>query len=309
MTKLSQALAAASAARSGLVDSQKNGRRRDEEPLLRREFRRVLKRGRAIIRPVNPSDQRICFIFGCQRSGTTMLQQSLFDSAWHVYSLDEHDARIVDFEDPESLRLRRLDLVERSLRNLRFHLLVAKPLVESHRVSEVLDGVSGSVGIWLLRSPLSVARSNLAKFGATQGHTDLRKLLTMRQDWRAQVSSSTYRTVERLVERGLSDLDAAALFWWVRNSLYFDQALEEDARVRVLRYEDLIEQLPAVTPSLESFVGTSLPLRSMLRRLRPPARSTGTLSGGIEELCVEMHSRFDSLPTIQPSQSGRLPRT
>ena len=42
-----------------------------------------------------PDERRIVLIFGCQRSGTTMLQQTFLDRSWRVRILEEHDRRLV----------------------------------------------------------------------------------------------------------------------------------------------------------------------------------------------------------------------
>ncbi len=57
---------------------------RDEEPLFRRRARALAKRSaRSIIR-ARPNERHVVLIFGCQRSGTTMLQQTFLDRSWRV---------------------------------------------------------------------------------------------------------------------------------------------------------------------------------------------------------------------------------
>src|SRR5215470_10075088 len=68
---------------------------RDEEPLFRRRALALTKRSvRSIVR-ARPSERRVVLIFGCQRSGTTMLQQTFLDRSWRVLILEEHDRRLV----------------------------------------------------------------------------------------------------------------------------------------------------------------------------------------------------------------------
>ena len=68
---------------------------RDDEPLVRRRAMAVVKHAaRSVVRA--PGDQRrVVLIFGCQRSGTTMLQQTVLDRSWRVLIIEEHDRRVV----------------------------------------------------------------------------------------------------------------------------------------------------------------------------------------------------------------------
>ena len=68
---------------------------RDEEPLFRRRALALVKRSARSIVRARPDERRVVLIFGCQRSGTTMLQQTFLDRSWRVLILEEHDRRLV----------------------------------------------------------------------------------------------------------------------------------------------------------------------------------------------------------------------
>ena len=70
-------------------------RGRDDERLLPRRARSTLKLVARSLRPAPADRRRLVLIFGCQRSGTTMLQQTLLDRSWRVFILEEHDRRLV----------------------------------------------------------------------------------------------------------------------------------------------------------------------------------------------------------------------
>jgi hypothetical protein len=281
------------------VASRFHGSRRDHEPLLRRRVKSVLKQGIRGLTPATVDQRRVLLVFGCQRSGTTMLQQSLLDCSWRVIILEEHDQRLVRPGDPERLRWDRLDLVSSRMMALPFELIVAKPLVESHRVGELLDSFDQVKGIWMLRHHLSVATSNLRRFGVDNGYRDLRLLIEGRPgDWRGAASEEVRARVDTLLASRLSPLDAAAVFWWARNQLYMDQHLWDDDRIKVMSYEAILQSPQGCLEALSDFVGMQLPLGAMKRRIHPAAVSRAELRPDVEELCSELSQKLENVPVL-----------
>ncbi len=97
----------------------------------------------------------------------------------------------------------------------------------------------GAKAIWMLRHYKDVARSNLKRFGTENPFQDLEPFRSGDTlDWHYRgATQQTRDTVVDLLSAGLSPLDAAALFWWTRNQLYFDLRLWDEERIRILRYE------------------------------------------------------------------------
>ena len=285
--------------------SSKPGKHRDNEPLIARRTRSVIKRAVRHVVPAAADQRRVLLVFGCQRSGTTMLQQSIMNRSWRTVILEEHDRRLIRAGDPERLRWESLEHVGRRIAALPFELVVAKPLVESHRVEELLDACGRAKGIWMLRHYHAVARSNLNRFGSENGLRDLRILVADgRSDWRCANSEDVRDRVASLLASALSPLDAAALFWWARNRLYFDQGLSHDRRMRVMRYEAFIQNPHVHLEALSEFIGLPLPLRAMRHRIRPATTTSETLRPDIEALCAELQKLFSSVPQLVPGEPG-----
>lgn len=283
---------------------------RDDERLVTRRVRSKAKfAARSVVRA--PREHRsVFFIFGCQRSGTSMLQQTLLDRSWRVFIMEEHDRRLVG-ADPDETAWQDASLVFRRIGALPFEVVAVKPLVESHRATELMDAAGRAAGIWMLRHYLDVSQSNLRRFGLGNAHRDLEPFLTGdSSNWRCKgATASTRERVVELFREGLEPLDAAALFWWTRNQLYFDQRLFEDERVRILRYERVCASPEEALRSLSSHVGISLPVRSTVRRVRsrqeaPPA---GELNPKVEQLCTRMWESFRGCPELAsaPVESTR----
>jgi len=276
-------------------------RRRDHEPLLRRRATSALKLCARSLVPAPAGQRRVLLVFGCQRSGTTMLQQSLLDRSWRALILEEHSRRLVRSDDAERLRWQSLDIVAARLRALPFELVVAKPLVESHRAVELLDGCGQCRGIWMLRHYLAVARSNLQRFGPDNGLRDLRLLAAGSPgDWRSAAGGDVRERVAGLLASGLSQLDAAAAFWWARNRLYLDQQLWADERIRLVRYETLTRRPGECLEALSGFLGQQLPVSAMAGRARPATAERGVLRPDVEAMCADLLERLTACPSVLP---------
>jgi hypothetical protein len=273
---------------------------RDDEPLFRRRARGLVKRLARSIARARPNERRVVLIFGCQRSGTTMLQQTFLDRSWRVLVLEEHDRRLVG-PGPEDTTWQEYPTVLRRIRHLPFEVVAAKPLVESASATALMDAAGAVKAVWMLRHYSEVARSNVSRFGMDNPYRDLHAIRSRDGlDWRYRgATEETWETVTALLNRRLTPFDAAALFWWTRNQLYFDQRLWEDDRIRILRYERACNQPDEVIRSLSDHIGLALPLGSIAPRVRaqrPP--ETRKLDPDVDRLCIKLWDLFESCPEL-----------
>ena len=276
---------------------------RDDEPLVRRRAMAVVKHvARSVVRA--PRDQRrVVLIFGCQRSGTTMLQQTVLDRSWRVLIIEEHDRRVVGkhHERGETAWQDYATVLQR-LHRVPFELVVAKPLVESDRAIELMDAAEPVKAIWMLRHYDGVARSNVHRFGMDNSYRDLQPFCDGDLlDWRCRgAARETRETVIELMSEGLSPLDAAALFWWTRNRLYFQQHLEHDERIRIVRYEHACSRPVELVQALSDYVGVALPTHSIASKVRPQSegRDVTDLHPDVESLCRKTWESFAGCPEL-----------
>ena len=286
---------------------------RDDEPLFRRRALAMAKRlARSIVR-ARPSERRVVLIFGCQRSGTTMLQQTFLDRSWRVLILEEHDHRLVGpSPGPEETTWQEYSTVLGRIRRLPFEVVAAKPLVESASATALMDAAGAVKAVWMLRHYSEVARSNVSRFGMDNPYRDLQPIRYRDAlDWRyAGLTEETCETVTALLSQGLTPFDAAALFWWTRNQLYFDQRLWEDDRIRILRYERACNQADEVVRSLSDHIGLTLPLGSITSRVRPQPfpPKTRELNPEVERLCRKLWNSFEGRPELLEGPTERCSR-
>jgi len=232
-----------------------------------------------------------------------MLQQTFLDRSWRVLIIEEHDRRIVGSDPrPGETEWQDYRTVLGRLRRSPFEVVAAKPLVESDRAVELIDAAEPVKAIWMLRHYQDVARSNVGRFGIDNPHRDLQPFCSDEPlDWRCRgASEQTRETVVGLVNEGLSPLDAAALFWWARNQLYFEQRLWLDERIRIIRYERACNYSDEVVGALSDYLEISLPQRSIARKVRPlPDGAQATmLHPDVENLCRALWDSFAGCPDL-----------
>ncbi len=232
-----------------------------------------------------------------------MLQQTFLDRSWRVLIIEEADRRLVGrHRRTEEINWEDFPTVLRRLRRIPFEVVAAKPLVESDRAVELMDAADPVKAIWMLRHYRGVAKSNLRRFGAENSYRDLQPFCTDDPpDWRCRGAvGATRETVVKLMNESLSPLDAAALFWWARNQLYFAQNLWRDERIRIIRYERACNHPEEMVEALNDYVGITLPSHLIASKVRPqPEGSKVTdLHPDVERLCRETWDSFAGCPEL-----------
>jgi hypothetical protein len=243
-----------------------------------------------------PEDATALFIFGCQRSGTTMLSD--------LFSLDPdsdvfpEQSSLSAADDPKRLRLAPLPEVARRLAANAAPLVVAKPLVESQRASEILAVNPRWRAVWLYRDVRDVVLSNSQMFGRDNGFDDLAPIIDGRPDWRSDgLPADLVERIRAMHAAGLERHDAAALFWVTRNHHFFAQGLDRDPRVWLCRYEDLVMDPIGEVGRIYRMIGRDAPAALAANKVFRSSVGRGgglTLSASARALCDDMLSRLDA---------------
>jgi hypothetical protein len=186
-----------------------------------------------------PDGAAAVFLVGLQRSGTNMLVRGLERAPeFEVYN-ENHSAAFWRF------RLRPDPLIRRLIDSSRHPYVLLKPLCDTHRTPELLDELGTRLpgrALWAYRSVDGRTRSALAKFG----DANLRVLGQIAagggQDrWEAQrLSPDSLELVASFDWAATSAASAAALFWYVRNRLYFELGLAHRPDVLLVSYDAMI---------------------------------------------------------------------
>ena len=242
------------------------------------------------LRP-RPNKKRLLFIFGCQRSGTTLLSR-IFEKDWSAKSYSERSS-ITSDDKKFGIRLNALPKVQDEIDRLSTPFVVMKPLVESQRAPELLDYFQDSRAIWIYRHYKDVAASNIKKFGLGNGIEDLRQLITLEPgNWRSElVPPESLSFIEKYFSEDMNPFDAAVLFWYARNALYFHLELDQNPNILICKYEKLVECPQMVVPAIYEFAGRKYPGPSLIRDIH----ANSIHKGSNIEVSPEIAERADAL--------------
>lgn len=241
-------------------------------------------------------DKTVVPILGIQRSGTSMLywvferdlNSKVYREASELSSLDTVG----------KIRLDPLLSVREKIERQRAPLIVLKPLVESQRAHELLNGLPGVRVLWTYRHFQDVASSNIKAFGMENGVKDIRPFVENDPgNWRSQNSKDeTRETIRSLFSEDMNPYDAAALFWWARCRLYFDLGLDSHPQVMLCRYEDLVTDPSRTMRRVYAFLERPYPGDHIVRDVNPQSVGKGRaskLSPDVEHLCNNLLARLD----------------
>ena len=235
------------------------------------------------------------YLVGVQRSGTNMLVRGLERSPEFEVRNENDGAAFERFQLRPDPVIR--ELVMRS--GHRYVLL--KPLCDSHRVGEILDTLgtpSHGRAIWAYRNVDGRVRSALAKFG-TNNLDVLREIAAGRgrDRWQARgISAENLSLIEGFDYASMTPESAAALFWYVRNSLYFDQGLDDRDDFALASYDRFLADPEANMRALCAFLDFPFDpsLSAHIERRDAPERRPLDIDPAIRQRCDELTARLDA---------------
>jgi hypothetical protein len=239
---------------------------------------------------------RIVWVFGCQRSGTTMLRSFIgFDP--RVDDQGEGDPPYfwqVPVEDPRYLRAIPDEEIARLAAQSRSEVVLIKPLHDSQRAAALLNRFPDSKGIWIFRHYHEVILSHLNYY---RGRYDplpyVKDLLDLSEgSWKSEGLGESMRDFI-LTHRHLATTPTAgfALFWLARNSLLFEQL---HPRLATLHYADLVEHPRAALAFLSQHVDLRLDPRyaEFPQRRERTSALPDAIPPPLHDACEQMMSRL-----------------
>jgi hypothetical protein len=244
-------------------------------------------------------DNHVVFLSGVPRSGTNMVMELLERSP---------EAKVFHERDPRAYKnfmLRDDETIKRLSKSL-LPCVIFKALCEADRLSELTSYFPHASIIWVYRQYEAVNASNMVHWPG--GKNGLDKLVVDRKaaGWRGKgMTEETWELIKKHYHPDLNVESAQALFWYYRNQLFFDQELDRDPRVLLLRYESIARDPATEFTRLANFLGVATPKNAPAHFL---ARSGGhklklSITPSIRTLCDGMLRRLDRIFAHQNSAS------
>lgn len=237
-------------------------------------------------------ERQVVFVAGVQRSGTNMLmdvlERSLLTDVYH-----ERDGRAFD-----NYQMRSLSVVDGLRNQSPGSLFIIKSLCELQDLSQMMERYAPAKTVWIVRHFDDVVNSMLVSFNNQAAQVMRVAQDPGSDDWRGLgMSDDTHALVKRLVAGGVDDASAAALQWYFRNILFFEQGFDRNPDVLLIQYEDLVTQPGEQFRKVFKFL--DLPyspwhskhvVASSIRRREPPV-----IAPDIRAVCEELQDRFHRL--------------
>jgi hypothetical protein len=212
---------------------------------------------------------------------------------------------------PDNLRrLKPLPEVARLLALEKASIIIAKPLVDSQNILELLDYFPGARAIWLYRGYKNVAYSNIKLFGAESMMKNLSPLFADPpiEHWAIEgASAETKRIIHHYFSETMPPFDAAALFWYMRNMLFYELAQDQNSRVFLCQYEAIAAEPGQVMSQIYRFLGCRYPANGMVKGIHDKAirlEDEVELNPEIDRLCASLLHRLDETYQTQMAQAG-----
>lgn len=257
---------------------------------IRRDVWRKSKYLRQHLAP-HPVTQHV-FVAGMQRSGTNLLMDVL-DASLVTQVFHETDARAF-----HEYQMRELDVIHQLVQACPAPIFVIKALCELDRIKLLMETFSPAKTLWMVRDWRDSVNSAIKSFDnfVSQwyrlAHGDP-------CSWRGRgMSPATRELLARLYRPDASEAEGAAIMWFYRNTLYFEQQLDSDARVHVVFYEDLVQHPMDEVAAIYDFIGLpgfSSAIAGRIHARSVKHRSPPGMSPAVADLCDELLSRFSAM--------------
>lgn len=202
------------------------------------------------------SRSKVIFIFGCQRSGTTMLARVIDLCPWvNVYG--EGDPPYFYQENhPLNLRLKPDAELKALVASEKSKFVLIKPLYESQNAIKLLEMFPGSKGIWIFRDCKDVVDSHINCYKKHDGATYIQDMITPSYpSWKNEnIAPDIQQYLASFSDKELTTATGYAFFWLARNSLYFE--MQDHSQLLLTNYETLVNNPQTEIRRIFDFIGT-----------------------------------------------------
>jgi hypothetical protein len=237
------------------------------------------------------------FVAGMQRSGTNMLMELLeWGGDTDVYH--ETDSRAFN-----KYEMRARPVIHELAKQSPAAFFIIKSLCELDQIKSLMDEFQPAKTLWIVRAYDDSISSAIRSFGNFTAQ--LHRLVNDKEaaEWRGRgMSDETQELLKKLDHPEINEASAAALMWYYRNVLFFEQGLNLDSRVKLIFYEDLVSEPQVALKGVFKFLTMPnwSPWISRYIHARSVRKSPRTdIEPGVREICEELTNRFAALSRQQ----------
>lgn len=242
-------------------------------------------------------ERRYVFVAGMQRSGTNMMMDVL-ERSYESAVFHESDPRAFD-----NYQMRDRAVIHDLAKHSPAPIFIIKALCELQELRSLMDEFSPAKALWVMRNFEDVVNSMLVSF--RNQAKQVQRIVANRGDdgwWLGRgMSDETFSLLEKLVHPEINDATAAALQWYFRNILFFEQSLDKDPRVMPVGYEALVTNPQEQFKKVFSFLGLSYTPRmasnvfaNSIRRRKSP-----DIKPEVRVVCEELSVQIDRVLAVR----------
>lgn len=257
---------------------------------------------------VAPCDHtKVIFIFGCQRSGTTMMG-TVVGLSPAVKAYGEGDLPYFYQEDHhEYLRLVEWQKIKELLRGEKSQFTLLKPLYDSQVADKLLKEFPYSKAIWIYRHYLDTVDSHIKNYRNDHDGIIYTKELFDRKKivWKNEnLSEDIKEIIDKFKGREINSATGYALFWLTRNSLF--NQVKKNADILLVNYESIIANPVLEFSNIFSFL--CLPFKKKYagiihsRALKKPIKFL--IDPEVQQLCDEMYNELKTITYLNSIEMG-----
>lgn len=243
------------------------------------------------------SSKQIVFIAGVQRSGTNMMMDVL-ERSYETDVYHERDPRAFD-----NYQMRNIKVVHKLYNKSNAKFFIIKTLCELQKLPVLMEEFSSSKTVWINRSYEDVVNSMLISF-----RNQAKQVKRITKDrasngWLSEgMSDMTHSMLCKHVHENLDDGSAAALIWYFRSILFFEQGYDQNPDVILVQYEDIVSDPLTQFKRVFDFIGLKYTSRvsSMVTAKSIRKRTAPVIEHEIRTMCENLMKKFDKV--LQPQK-------
>ncbi len=189
-------------------------------------------------------------VAGSQRSGTNMLM-GILERSRQTDVYHESDSRAF-----HEFQMRDLETIRALTRANNSPFFVIKSLCELDQLKEISTALGPTKTIWIYRHYTDMVNSGRRQFSSLPGAVARMVQRSQLDDWRVRgLTDDIHATLVEHMDEHATENTAIALFWYARNQLFYEMALDRDPNVLLVNYERLVTEPAREAKRVFDFIG------------------------------------------------------